>query len=58
MLYTASLIQNSQHVYFFNININRLFTSLLTWFKAWYETTEQKLFALMQQFQLYETDLY
>lgn len=46
MLYTASLIQNSQHVYFFNININRLFTDLV-------ETTEQKLFALMQQFQLY-----
>lgn len=47
MLYTASLIQNSQHVYFFNINI-RLIDFLLTWFKAWYETTEQKLFALMQ----------
>lgn len=52
MLYTASLIQNSQHVYFFNINI-RLIDFLLTWFKALYETTEQKLFALMQQFQLY-----
>lgn len=48
MLYTASLIQNSQHVYFLI-----LIDFLLTWFKAWYETTEQKLFALMQQFQLY-----